>query len=207
MKMIEPDTIASSSILAPQNEWNNVNLDMNQNDFDVLKHEVFEVTSSDFFEMEFDSNMQTEDKDDILHLIQNELDEEMSIDVDLIHQSTDTEEHPENTSPTSTSNHWIEYPNNTRNDVTGTDVSLHLAQLPFLTSAELEDRMDQAVSRLALSMKRSEMSRQRYLDNGGGYCSTSIFSNFIGNSPANIAASESRKAVGSFISRVGSNAL
>jgi len=45
--------------------------------------------------------------------------------------------------------------------------SVQSAQLPFLTPMELDQQLDQSISRLALSMKRSELSREQVLKKGG----------------------------------------
>ncbi len=45
--------------------------------------------------------------------------------------------------------------------------SSDILALPSISTSELNKRMEQSISRLAVSMKRSEMSRQKILDNGG----------------------------------------
>lgn len=46
-----------------------------------------------------------------------------------------------------------------------TDASVQSAKLAFLTPLELDQQLDQSMSRLALSMKRSELSRQKVISN------------------------------------------
>jgi len=48
--------------------------------------------------------------------------------------------------------------------ISHTDISVESAQLPLMTPIELDHKLGQCMSRLALSMKRSELSRQHIGD-------------------------------------------
>mmetsp|Transcript_3842 Transcript_3842/g.5780 ORF Transcript_3842/g.5780 Transcript_3842/m.5780 type:complete len:198 (-) Transcript_3842:145-738(-) len=92
-----------------------------------------------------------------------------------------------------------------------TDISVQSAQLPFLTSTELDQKLEQSVSRLAQSMKRSEMSRQRVLEHGSSV-STATFglSNLFGvgaHSTLGASISQSRSHFRSYINNVGHNTI
>lgn len=51
-------------------------------------------------------------------------------------------------------------------DYTASDASVQSAQLPLMTPFELDQQLNRSMSRLALSMKRSELSRQKVIENG-----------------------------------------
>ena len=50
-------------------------------------------------------------------------------------------------------------------DLNTESASVQSAQLAFMTPIELDQQLDQSMSRLALSMKRSELSRQQVINN------------------------------------------
>eukprot|EP00553_Chaetoceros_curvisetus_P005242 CAMPEP_0204617298 /NCGR_PEP_ID=MMETSP0717-20131115/4310_1 /ASSEMBLY_ACC=CAM_ASM_000666 /TAXON_ID=230516 /ORGANISM="Chaetoceros curvisetus" /LENGTH=159 /DNA_ID=CAMNT_0051630785 /DNA_START=1 /DNA_END=480 /DNA_ORIENTATION=- len=159
---------------------------MNDNDeFAVLEHEAFDITSSDFLTIEPPHTGKIEDTPQ--HHGNGNL-----YQMNFI---------PDSASPTivTSSDHYLKEHQ--------TRASVHSAQLPFLTSSELNERMEQSVSRLAMSMKRSEMSRQRILQNSNGY-SSSMITNLLGTSSTLASGlSQSRRVVGSYMNHVGNNSM
>lgn len=58
--------------------------------------------------------------------------------------------------------------------ISHSDVSVQSAQLPLMTPIELDHQLEQSMSRLALSMKRSEMSRQRVIQDNSSFSTNLI---------------------------------
>ena len=58
-----------------------------------------------------------------------------------------------------------------------TDASVQSAQLPFMTPIELDQQLEDTMSRLAMSMKRSEKSRQRVIWNKSSFNANPFSSN------------------------------
>lgn len=94
---------------------------------------------------------------------------------------------------------------------TKTDISVQSAQLPFFTPTELDQQLEESVSRLAQSMKRSEMSRQRVLEHGSGVNTTTFgLSNLFGvgaHSTLSASISQSRSHFRSYLNNVGHNTM
>lgn len=200
--MAAVNEMLSNSLTIPDDVWVDLDIAMNENDFEVLQHEAFDMTNNDFLEIAPDSSDETNDLD----LDKDYFKDELAIE-SLKHQSYPSNFISETASPTMVASEEFMKTTTSNSNAMDTDVSVHSAQLPFLTSSELDQRMEQSVSRLALSMKRSEMSRQRILQNGGGYHQhqTNMFSTFIGSSSTLATGlSHGRKAVGSYIYHVGS---
>jgi hypothetical protein len=53
--------------------------------------------------------------------------------------------------------------------ISHTDMSMQSAQLSFMTPVELDHQLEQSMSRLALSMKRSKMSRRHVIQNESSF--------------------------------------
>jgi len=199
--MTAVNEMLSNSLTIPDDVWVDLDIAMNENDFEVLQHEAFDVTSNDFLEIAPESSDETNDLD----LDQDYFRDELAIE-SLKQQSYRANSTSDSASPTMVASDEVMKTTRSNSSAMDTDASVHSAQLPFLTSSELDQRMEQSVSRLALSMKRSEMSRQRILQNGGGYHQhqTNMFSTFIGTSSTLATGiSHGRKAVGSYMYNVG----
>jgi|EP01083_Nonionella_stella_P195709 hypothetical protein len=199
--MTAVNEMLSNSLTIPDDVWVDLDIAMNENEFEVLQHEAFDVTSNDFLEIAPESSDDTNDLD----LDQDYFRDELAIE-SLKQQSYRINSTSDTASPTMVASDEFMKTTRSNSSAMDTDASVHSAQLPFLTSSELDQRMEQSVSRLALSMKRSEMSRQRILQNGGGYHQhqTNMFSTFIGTSSTLATGiSHGRKAVGSYMYHVG----
>lgn len=94
-----------------------------------------------------------------------------------------------------------------------TDASVQSAQLAFLTPMELDQQLDQSMSRLTSSMKRSELSRQRVISNPSGMIPNPFgLSVLLGNTSAkatrhgtNALVKSGRSHLRSYINHMGSN--
>lgn len=202
--MTVANEMLSNSLTIPDDVWVDLDIAMNENEFEVLQHEAFDVTSNDFLEIAPESPDETNND---LDLDQDYFRDELAIE-SLKQKSYRMDSTSDIASPTMVASDEImkSTRNKSNSNAMDTDASVHSAQLPFLTSSELDQRMEQSVSRLALSMKRSEMSRQRILQTGGGYHQhqTNMFSTFIGTSSTLATGiSHGRKAVGSYMYHVG----
>lgn len=169
--------------------WIDLDIEMNDNDeFAVLEHEAFDITSSDFLNIE--PPPQTGGKIE---------------DAPQYHGNGNLYQMnfiPDSASPNLVASSSDQYLKEHQ-----TRASVHSAQLPFLTSSELNERMEQSVSRLAMSMKRSEMSRQRILQNSNGYNASMITTLLGPSSTLASGLSQSRRVVGSYMNHVGNNSM
>ena len=162
----------------PDNVWSGSDHDiaMDDNEFEIFSNELFDAvpTGNDFFETEIPVSSSGKHELDFLDLEGTE----MCMDEDLHQQQTTSMEDPhqmqtcqlnyvsdpESPSATvvsSSSCSSIRQPENTFN----ANGPHHCPYFPSLSSSELEQRMEQSISRLAMSMKRSELSRQQIIGN------------------------------------------
>ena len=90
--------------------------------------------------------------------------------------------------------------------ISQTDVSAQSAQLPFMTPIELDEQLEHSMSRLALSMKRSEMSRQRVICNESSL-NASVFRSLLAG-PSSFRSNDNyanarSPHIGSYMSQMG----
>jgi len=92
--------------------------------------------------------------------------------------------------------------------ISQTDVSVQSAQLPFMTPIELDEQLEHSMSRLALSMKRSEMSRQRVIHNESSLNANSFSLQSLLSGPSSSRSNDNyanarSPHIGSYMSQLG----
>ena len=185
------DAISINALLPiPDNVWSGSDHDivMDDNEFEILSKELFDVVpSNDFFETEFPASSSSKHELDFLDLEGTEM---CMDEVPYQQQTTSMEdphemqtcqlnyvsdpESPSATVVSSSSDSGIINAPITFN----TNGPHQCPYFPSLSSSELEQRMEKSISRLAMSMKRSELSRQKIIDN----CSYERAVSFLGTS-------------------------
>lgn len=217
--MVKGNEMFINSLTIPDEEWASLDIAMNDNEFDLLQNEAFDEAASaeridqlpkiEAFCSNDNENIDLE-FDPIL--FENEINmdarKRKSCYMEFNSDSTITN----STITTSSSIMSGDIMRDSSHRITvDMDESVELSRsLPSLSPSELDQKLEQSASRLKMSMERSEMSREKIMQNGSALYQTLVFSSLnIGtsskySSPSSMI-SHSRKAVESYISQVGRN--
>uniref|UniRef100_A0A7S3QAM8 Uncharacterized protein n=1 Tax=Chaetoceros debilis TaxID=122233 RepID=A0A7S3QAM8_9STRA len=166
-----------------ENMWPDLDMIvMDIDEYEIMQQEIFDVVpSNDFLEMEL------QQKQDSLDLNGDFFDTEMCMNEDPHQQKITTcsmedpmKQHTCQLNYVSDHESLETVPSAADPDIINSTITFAVHRsapcpyFPSILSSELEERMEQSISRLAMSMKRSEMSRQRILENGAFKITASV---------------------------------
>ena len=174
----------------PENLLSDLDIVMDDDEFDIMQQEIFDlIPSNNFIEME------KKQKQGFLEINKDFFETEMCLENPHQQQTARIEDPKENQITSMEDTHQIQtcqlnyvsdhesieaIQSTADSDIINTTITFAVDEsapepyFPGLSSSDLEQRMEQSISRLAIFIKRSEMSRQRILENGVCERATSV---------------------------------
>ena len=213
--MVRSNEMFINSLTIPDEEWATLDIAMNDNEFDLLQNEAFDEAAGERENHFPKTEIFHRDYNEIIDLdlepiffendINMDVHERKGCYLDFNSDSTLTNSTIATSSSIMSEDIMLD---SSHRIIVNMEESVELStRLPSLTPSELDEKLEQSASRLKMSMERSEISRQKIMQNGSALYQTLMFSSLsIGSSGKSSNTSNmishNSKRVGSYISQV-----